>query len=66
VRSLGIRLVILVLGALILSPVVAAFGFDPVPGDLAFNLGQTHIIIPVAYSLGASFDLTLLYYMVRG
>ena len=65
-RSLGIRLVILLLGAVILSPVVAAFGFEPIPGDIAFNLGQTHIAIPVLYSLGASLDLTLLYYLVRG
>ena len=64
-KKLGIRLLILVLGALVLSPVVAALGLDPIPGDIAFNLAGAHIVIPVAYSLCASLDLTLFYYMVR-
>jgi hypothetical protein len=64
-RTLGIRLGLLVLGALILSPAVAAVGLDPIPGDIAFNLGNTRVFIPVLYSLGASLDLTLLYYLLR-
>lgn len=50
---------ILIVGAIILSPMVAAIGFDPVPGDIAFRLGDAHINIPVAYSLCASLGLAL-------
>ena len=64
-KTLGIRLGILVLGALILSPAVAAVGLDPIPGDIAFNLGDTHVFIPVLYSLGTSLDLTLFYYLLK-
>lgn len=64
-RTLGIRLGMLVLGALILSPAVAAVGLDPIPGDIAFNVGSTRVFIPVLYSLGASLDLTLLYYLLK-
>jgi Protein of unknown function (DUF2905) len=56
---------ILFLGALILSPVVAAFEPDPMPGDIMFNIAQTHIFIPVAYSLCASLGLALLYRIVK-
>jgi hypothetical protein len=56
---------ILIVGAFILSPVVAAFDFDPVPGDIAFRLGDAHINIPVAYSLCASLGLALLYKVMK-
>lgn len=54
------------LGAIILSPVVAAFNFDPLPGDLHFHWGSTVITIPVIYSLCASLDLALLYKVLKG
>ena len=56
---------ILILGAAVLSPVIAAFEFDRVPGDIAFQLGDTHINIPVAYSLCASLGLALLYKIMK-
>ncbi len=52
---------ILLLGSLMLSPAVAAFGLDPIPGDIAFRWGNTPVVIPVAYSLCASLGLGLFY-----
>ena len=60
-KQLFVSAGILFLGALILSPVVAAFEPDPMPGDIMFNIAQTHIFIPVTYSLCASLGLALLY-----
>jgi hypothetical protein len=57
--------IILILGAVVLSPVVAAFEFDRVPGDIAFRMGNAHINIPVAYSLCASLGLALLYKIMK-
>jgi hypothetical protein len=56
---------ILIAGAAVLSPVIAAFDFDRVPGDIVFRLGDAHINIPVAYSLCASLSLGLLYKIVK-
>ena len=64
-RQLGVGLAILVVGALILSPAVAYLGLDPLPGDIAFHLGDWHINIPVAYSLCASTGLAVLYYFFK-
>ncbi len=65
-RRLGVSVGLLVLGAMILSPVVAALGLDPIPGDFAFGLGTSHVAVPVTYSLCASMGLTLLYYVMKG
>lgn len=65
-RELCLRLGILVLGALVLSPAVAALGLDPLPGDIVFHSGNLLIAIPVAYSLCASGGLALLYYILKG
>jgi hypothetical protein len=56
---------ILLLGALILSPMVAAFEPNPMPGDIMFNIAQTHIFIPVTYSLCASLGMALLYRLLK-
>jgi Protein of unknown function (DUF2905) len=56
---------LLVLGALVLSPVIAALDLDPMPGDLAFRLGNTPVTIPVIYSLCASVGLGLLYNIMK-
>ena len=56
---------ILVLGALVLSPAVAALDLDPMPGDIMFRWGNTPIIIPVAYSLCASLGLALFYKIMK-
>jgi hypothetical protein len=60
-KQLCIGIIVLLIGALALSPAVAALGLDPMPGDITFRLGNAHIAIPVAYSLCASVGLTLLY-----
>jgi uncharacterized membrane protein (DUF441 family) len=65
-RRFGLSMGLLLLGALVLSPVVAALGLNPMPGDLAFELGRSHVAVPVAYSLCASMGLTLLYYLMKG
>ncbi|HWF63196.1 MAG TPA: hypothetical protein VN685_01140 [Rhizomicrobium sp.] len=57
---------ILLLGAMVLSPVIAALGLDPVPGDFAVGLGHSHLGVPVTYSLCASMGLTLLYCAMKG
>ncbi|HXS06587.1 MAG TPA: DUF2905 family protein [Rhizomicrobium sp.] len=57
---------ILILGAAVLSPVVASIGLDPVPGDIVFRLGNVPIVIPVTYSLCASLGLALFYKIMKG
>jgi len=56
---------ILIAGAIILSPVVAAFDFDPLPGDIAFRIADVQVKIPVAYSLCASLGLALFYKIMK-
>jgi hypothetical protein len=65
VRRLLLGLVILVLGALVLSPAVGFLNLDPMPGDIAFQHGDLHIMIPVFYSLCASAAVALLYYFLK-
>lgn len=65
-RRLGIGLGILLLGAMVLSPVIAVLGLDPVPGDVALGLGHSHLAVPVTYSLCASMGLALLYCAMKG
>lgn len=65
-RRFGLGMGLLLLGALVLSPVVAALGLDPLPGDLAFDLGHSHVAVPVTYSLCASMGLSLLYCIMKG
>jgi hypothetical protein len=64
-RKIFLGLMILLLGAVVLSPAVAIFDFDPMPGDIAFHWGQARINIPVAYSLCASLGLALLYKIMK-
>jgi hypothetical protein len=66
VQRIGFIAGLLVVGAMILSPVVAAFNFDPLPGDIQFHWGTTLVRIPVIYSLCASLDLALLYKVMKG
>ena len=39
-RKFSLTVIILLLGALALSPVIAALGLDPVPGDIAVPDGR--------------------------
>jgi Protein of unknown function (DUF2905) len=63
-RLLGWGLIVLI-GALILSPAVAFFGFSPLPGDFHVNFGDIHIYLPLETSLIASGALTLLFFFLR-
>jgi hypothetical protein len=64
-RRLGPILLILVVGAAILCPIIAAFEPDPLPGDFALTWGHDHIQVPVIWSLCASAGLALLYSFYR-
>jgi hypothetical protein len=64
-RKFFLFAILLLLGALVLSPVVAALDLDPVPGDIAFRFGNTPVVIPVTYSLCASIGLALLYRIMK-
>ena len=64
-RRVFLSTIILLVGALILSPAIAAFGFDPVPGDIAFRWGNTPVSIPVTYSLCASLGLALFWRIMK-
>ena len=63
--KLGIKLVILVIGAVILAPIIMALELEPKPGDfdVAWNSQKYHI--PVLWSLCASAGLTLLYSFLK-
>jgi hypothetical protein len=65
VRQFCLIVGLVVLGALVLSPVIVALDLEPMPGDLAFRLGNTPVSIPVIYSLCASAGLGLLYKIVK-
>jgi hypothetical protein len=64
-RPLIKGLAILAFGALALSPVLAYLDLDPVPGDFAFSLSDTHIHVPVFYSLCASGGLALFTFFMK-
>ena len=53
---------ILVLGVLVFSQAIAMMGLEPMPGDIAFRVGETGVHIPVIYSLGAVAIMVLLYW----
>ena len=60
-----ILLAIVFLGALVLLPVVAFFGIDPLPGDMTLNLQNHRIFLPFTQSLIASVVLALLFSFFR-
>jgi hypothetical protein len=64
-KHLSMGLGVLILGAMVLSPAVAYLGLERMPGDIAFDIGKNHILIPVAYSLCASGGLALFYYFMK-
>jgi Protein of unknown function (DUF2905) len=65
VRQFSLIVVIILLGALVLSQAVAALGLDPMPGDIMFRWGNTPVVIPVVYSLCASVGLALFYKIMK-
>ncbi len=60
-----VLLLSLVVGALVLSPVIALIGLDPLPGDMTFEYHHQQYMFPVAYSLCASALLALFYYIMK-
>ncbi len=65
ISRLLLLLAVLVLASVMLAPVMMAFEFDPMPGDIAFTLNQHHYQVPVLWSLCAGAGLALLYSMLR-
>jgi 5-hydroxyisourate hydrolase-like protein (transthyretin family) len=65
VPSFLIYAVIIILGALVLSQGIALMNPDPMPLDIAINLQNLHIHIPLLYSLGTSVVLALLFWWWR-
>ncbi len=63
--KLGVMLVILVLGAVILSPLVMAFEPETLPGDFVVSWGNHKYAVPVAWSLCASGALALFYSVMK-
>jgi hypothetical protein len=63
-RMLGWAVIIL-LGALVLSPAVAYFDFARLPGDMMLSFGETRFYAPFTSSLIASVVLTLLFWLLR-
>lgn len=64
VKFLG-WIVIVFLGALLLCPAIAQFGFSPLPGDFSLNLGESRFFVPLGTSMIASVALTLLFLIMR-
>jgi hypothetical protein len=60
-----LMLTVLVLASMMLAPVMMAFDFDPMPGDIAYTLNQHHYQVPVLWSLCAGAGLALLYSVLR-
>ena len=60
-----IFLTILVLGALVLSPVIAWLGIEPLPGDLHVSWDNHKLFLPITQSLIASATLGLLFLWAR-
>jgi hypothetical protein len=56
---------IVVVGALVLSPVIAQLEIPPLPGDMTFNWANHHIFLPFTQSLIASAAVALLLYWAR-
>ncbi len=64
-RRLLILLTILLLGALMLTPIVMLLDPAPVPGDFAVMWNNARLNVPVVYSLCASLVLALFYWVMK-
>jgi hypothetical protein len=56
---------IVLLGALVLSPMVAMLEIDPLPGDLKFSWQNHAVFLPFTQSAIASVVLGLLFMLAR-
>ena len=60
-----IFLLIVLAGALVLSPVVAWLGIEPLPGDVSVNWDNHRLFLPFTQSVIASTTLGLLFLWAR-
>lgn len=65
VPSFLIYSVVIVLGALVISQILAQLDLDPMPGDINIVRQNLQIHIPLMYSLGTSVVLALLFWWWR-
>ena len=56
---------IIIVGALLISQVLAFIDLDPMPFDITINRENLHIHIPVLYSLAGSVVLALFFWYWR-
>jgi len=56
---------LLVAGAIVLSPVIAALQLNPLPGDIHVNWDNHKLFLPFTQSLIASAALGLLFLLAR-
>jgi hypothetical protein len=60
-----VLIIVVVLGAIVLSPVIALLEIKPLPGDFTFNWQNHHVFLPFTQSLIASVSLALLFLWAR-
>ena len=60
-----VLILILMLGALVLSPMIALLQIPPLPGDVTMNWGGHRIFLPFTQSMIASVVLALLFWFAR-
>jgi hypothetical protein len=65
VPSYVVLLCIVILGAVVLAPVIAQLGIDPLPGDMTLNFQGHRVFLPFTQSLIASVVLALLFSFAR-
>jgi len=56
---------ILFAGSLVLLPMIAFLGIDPLPGDVNLNIANHHVFLPFAQAFIASVVLTLLFFWAK-
>ena len=65
IPSTVVFLGIILVGAMVLSPLVAMLEIAPLPGDVRFNWGNQPIFLPFTQSAIASLALALLFQLAR-
>ena len=65
IPSFVIYVLIIVIGALLISQVLSFIDLDPMPWDITINRENLHIHIPVLYSLAGSVVLALFFWFWR-
>ena len=65
IRQALIILLILMVGAAVLAPAVMFLDPEPLPGDFYLTWNNARLHVPVIYSLCASIELGLLYFVMK-